>query len=255
MVGETGGKNYHFVHKSADLVNVVNNTLRAAFEYQGQKCSACSRAYVPDTLWPEFKEKLLDGVKAMKQGQSDDFEVFVSAVIDKNSFDNIKGYIDHAKESSDADILIGGKYDDSVGYFIEPTVILAKTPKYKSMEEEIFGPVLTIYVYPADHYEETLRLCDATSPYALTGSIFARDRTAVATANKLLRHSSGNFYVNDKCTGAVVGQQPFGGARASGTNDKAGSSLNLLRWVSPRAVKESFVPLDDWKYPYLQKEN
>jgi 1-pyrroline-5-carboxylate dehydrogenase len=255
MVGETGGKDFHFVHKSADVNNVVNNTLRSAFEYQGQKCSACSRAYIPDNLWPEIKEKLVAGLKSFKQGQSDDFESFVTAVIDKNSFDNIKNYIEHAKSSKEAEIVYGGEYDDGQGYFVKPTIIQAKDPKYKSMVEEIFGPVLTIYVYPADKYEEALRLCDDTSPYALTGSIFATDRYAIATATKLLRNSAGNFYINDKCTGAVVGQQPFGGARASGTNDKAGASLNLLRWVSPRTIKENFVPLSDWRYPHQQLDH
>jgi len=255
MVGETGGKDFHFVHESADVDNFVNSTIRAAFEYQGQKCSACSRAYIPDNLWPAIKEKFIAALKEMKQGQSDDFEAFSSAVIDKNSFENIKKYIEHAKASPDAEIVAGGEYDDSVGYFIKSTIILAKTPKYKSMEEEIFGPVLTVYVYPHNQYEETLRLCDQTSPYALTGSIFATDRYAIAQASKILRNSAGNFYVNDKCTGAVVGQQPFGGARASGTNDKAGSSLNLLRWVSPRTIKEQFLLCKDWRYPHMRPEN
>jgi len=254
MVGETGGKDFHFVHKSADVDNVANNTIRAAFEYQGQKCSACSRAYIPDNLWPALKEKFIAALSTMKQGQSDDFEAFVSAVIDKNSFDNIKNYIDHAKASKDAEIVYGGEYDASQGWFVKPTIILAKDPKYKSMQEEIFGPVLTIYVYPADQYEETLRLCDSTSPYALTGAIFATDRYAIAQATKLLRNSAGNFYINDKCTGAVVGQQPFGGARMSGTNDKAGASLNLLRWVSPRTIKEQFLLLNNWTYPHQQPE-
>jgi len=250
MVGETGGKDFHFAHKSADVDNFVNNTLRAAFEYQGQKCSACSRAYVPDNLWPEIKEKLVREVNKITIGQPDDFSTFFSAVIDKNSFNNIKGYIEHAKASSDCEIIVGGKYDDSVGYFVHPTIIVTKDPKYKSMEEEIFGPVLTIYVYPADKYEETLRLCDQTSPYSLTGSLFARERYAIDLGSRLLRNASGNFYINDKSTGAVVGQQPFGGARASGTNDKAGSSLNLLRWVSPRSIKENFIPLTSWTYPH-----
>jgi len=251
MVGETGGKDFHFVHESADLKNAVFNTLRAAFEYQGQKCSACSRAYIPDSMWPKFKELLLTELKKIKVGQPDDPSNFMSAVIDKNSFHNIKGYIEHAKNSNDAEILFGGKCDDSKGYFIEPTVILAKNPAYKSMQEEIFGPVLTIYVYPANKYEETLELCDKTSPYALTGSIFSNDRYAIDTAQRALKSAAGNFYINDKCTGAVVGQQPFGGSRASGTNDKAGSALNLLRWVNMRTIKENFVPLADWQYPYM----
>ncbi|EFA77051.1 putative delta-1-pyrroline-5-carboxylate dehydrogenase [Heterostelium album PN500] len=255
IVGETGGKDFHFLHNSGEVDHFVFNTLRASFEYQGQKCSACSRAYIPASLWPTIKEKLVSNVKEMKQGQSDDFSVFVSAVIDKNSFNNIKSYIDHAKASADAEIIVGGGCDDSVGWFVEPTIIVAKDPHYKSMEEEIFGPVLTIYVYEDSKFEETLRLCDTTSPYALTGSIFAKCRYAVQTANQILKSAAGNFYINDKCTGAVVGQQPFGGARASGTNDKAGASLNLLRWVSARTIKENFVPLTTWKYPYMAPEN
>lgn len=251
MVGETGGKDFHFIHKSADLEHAVFNTLRAAFEYQGQKCSACSRAYVPDNLWPQFREKLLGELKKIKPGQSDDFSAFMSAVIDKASFQNIKRYIDEAKSSPDAEIIAGGTYDDSKGYFVDPTVILCKKPDYRTMQEEIFGPVLSIYVYPADKFEETLKLCDETSPYALTGSIFAQDRYAVDTATKMLRYAAGNFYINDKCTGAVVGQQPFGGGRASGTNDKAGSSLNLLRWVTARTIKEGFLPLTSWPYPHM----
>lgn len=251
IVGETGGKDFHFVHESADVDNVVFNTLRAAFEYQGQKCSACSRAYFPDNLWPEIKEKLVKEVGKIKLGQPDDWKSFMSAVIDKNSFDNIKGYIDWAKESKDCEIIAGGKCDDSQGYFVEPTVIVCKDPKAKVLQEEIFGPVLSIYVYPADKFEETMTLCDETSPYSLTGSIFAQDRLVIDRATQRFRNSSGNFYINDKCTGAVVGQQPFGGARASGTNDKAGSNLNLLRWVSARSIKENFVPLTNWTYPYM----
>jgi len=251
MVGETGGKDFHFAHKSADVDNFVNNTLRGAFEYQGQKCSACSRAYVPDNLWSEVSAKLLNGVKQIKMGQPDDFHTFMSAVIDKNSFNNIKSYIEFARNSKDCEIIVGGKCDDSVGYFIEPTIIVCKDPHFKTMEEEIFGPVLSIYVYPADQFEETLKLCNTTSPYSLTGSIFATDRNAVIIATKMLRHSSGNFYINDKCTGAFVGQQPFGGARASGTNDKAGSLFNLIRWVSPHTIKENFLPLTKWNYPHM----
>jgi len=251
IVGETGGKDFHFAHKSANVDHFVNNTVRASFEYQGQKCSACSRAYVPDNLWPEVKTKLVNAVSLIKMGQPDDFSTFMSAVIDKNSFENIKTYIDEVKKSTDAEILVGGKCDDSTGYFIEPTVILCKDPQSKTMQEEIFGPVLSIYVYPANQYEETLKICDNTSPYALTGSLFAQDRYAIDTGATILRNASGNFYINDKCTGAVVGQQPFGGARMSGTNDKAGSSLNLLRWVSMRSIKESFVPLNTWSYPHM----
>jgi len=250
IVGETGGKDFHFAHKSADVDNFVNHTIRAAFEYQGQKCSACSRAYVPDNLWPEVKEKLIAAQAKIKMGQSDDFECFMSAVIDKNSFDNIKSYIEWAK-SNNCEIITGGKYDDSKGYFIEPTIIVCSDPKAKVIQEEIFGPVLSIYVYPADKYEESLKLCDDTSPYALTGALFARDRYAIDTGNKMLRNSAGNFYINDKCTGAVVGQQPFGGARASGTNDKAGANLNLLRWVSARTIKENFVPITSFSYPHM----
>jgi len=253
MVGETGGKDFHFAHSSADVDHFVNNTIRAAFEYQGQKCSACSRAYVPESMWPEVKRKMVEALKSMKMGQSDDFSCFVSAVIDKNSFDNIKRYVDHAKQNpKDAEIIHGGEFDDSVGWFVTPTIIQAKNPKYKTMAEEIFGPVLTIYVYPDAKYEETLHLCDETSPYALTGSIFAVDREATILATNILRNAAGNFYVNDKCTGAVVGQQPFGGARLSGTNDKAGASLNLIRWVSPRTIKEQFLPCSDWRYPHMK---
>jgi len=252
MVGETGGKDFHVAHKSADVDNLVNLTIRGAFEYQGQKCSACSRAYFPDNLWPEIKEKLVTQVKKIHMGQSDDFKSFMSAVIDKNSFDNIKSYIDWAKATPDCEIIVGGKCDESKGYFIEPTIIVCKNPKAKVMEEEIFGPVLSVYVYPADQYEETLKLVDDTSPYALTGSLFAQDRYAIDVGTNMLRNSSGNFYVNDKCTGAVVGQQPFGGARASGTNDKAGSSLNLLRWVSAHTIKENFLPTTTWTYPHME---
>jgi 1-pyrroline-5-carboxylate dehydrogenase len=251
IVGETGGKDFHFAHKSADVDHFVYSTLRGAFEYQGQKCSACSRVYVPDNLWPEVKDKLLAGVSKIKMGQSDDFECFMSAVIDKNSFENIKSYIDWAKSTNTVEIIAGGKCDDSIGYFIEPTIILCKDPKAKVIQEEIFGPVLSIYVYPADQYEQTLKMCDETSPYSLTGSLFARDRYAVEIGSRVLRNSAGNFYINDKCTGAVVGQQPFGGARSSGTNDKAGSNLNLLRWVSTRTIKENFIPLKTWTYPHM----
>jgi 1-pyrroline-5-carboxylate dehydrogenase len=251
MVGETGGKDFHIAHKSADVEHLVNSTIRAAFEYQGQKCSACSRAYFPDNLWPQIKERLVAEVAKIKVGQVDDFKTFMSAVIDKNSFDNIKSYIEWAKSSSDCEIITGGKYDESVGYFIDPTIIVCKNPKAKVMEEEIFGPVLSVYVYPADQFEETIKLLDQTSPYSLTGSLFAKDRYAIELGSRLLRHSSGNFYVNDKSTGAVVGQQPFGGARASGTNDKAGSNLNLLRWVSARSIKENFLPATTWAYPHM----
>eukprot|EP01113_Clastostelium_recurvatum_P046341 TRINITY_DN810_c0_g1_i2.p1 TRINITY_DN810_c0_g1~~TRINITY_DN810_c0_g1_i2.p1 ORF type:complete len:585 (+),score=185.22 TRINITY_DN810_c0_g1_i2:103-1755(+) len=255
MVGETGGKDFHFVHPSADPEQVAFQTIRAAFEYQGQKCSACSRMYVPSSLWPTIRDIMLGAIKEMKRGQSDDFSVFFTAVIDQASFKNIKGYLDHAKSHADqAEIIVGGGCDDSVGWNVEPTIIVAKDPKFRTMEEEIFGPVLTVYVYEDAKYEETLHLCDETSPYSLTGSIFSRDRYAIQTAHRILRNASGNFYINDKCTGAVVGQQPFGGARMSGTNDKAGSLLNLLRWVSARTIKENFVPLTTWKYPYMDDE-
>jgi len=252
IVGETGGKDFHFVHKSADVDHVVNSTIRGAFEYQGQKCSACSRAYFPDNLWPEIKQKLVSELGKIKMGQPDDWKSFFSAVIDKSSFENIKNYIEWAKSSKDCEIIAGGKYDNSVGYFVEPTIIVCKNPKAKVMEEEIFGPVLSVYVYPADKYEETLKICDETSPYSLTGSLFAKDRYAIDFGSKFLKNASGNFYINDKCTGAVVGQQPFGGARASGTNDKAGSHLNLLRWVSTRSIKENFLPLAHWSYPHMK---
>jgi len=252
IVGETGGKDFHFVHKSADVNLVVNSTVRASFEYQGQKCSACSRAYFPDNLWPEIKTKMVSALSKITIGQPDDFKNWMTAVIDKNSFNNIKSYIDEAKSNpNDYEIVTGGTYDDSVGYFINPTIVLCKTPKAKLIEEEIFGPVLSVYVYPADHYEEALKLCDDTSPYALTGAVFAQERYAIDTATRMLRNSSGNFYINDKCTGAVVGQQPFGGARASGTNDKAGANLNLLRWVSARSIKENFLPVNNWSYPHV----
>jgi len=255
IVGETGGKDFHFIHESADISNVVHQTIRGAFEYQGQKCSACSRAYMPASRWDEVKRLLVAEVKQIKMGQPEDFSNFMTAVIDKSSFNSIKNYITEAKQSKDAEIIVGGGCDDSKGYFIEPTVVVVKDPKHKLMREEIFGPVLTIYVYPTDKgeksYLEALELCDSTSPYALTGSLFAKDRYAVSLGEQKLRNASGNFYINDKSTGAIVGQQPFGGARASGTNDKAGSHLNLLRWVSVRAIKENFVPLTSWRYPHM----
>ncbi|MCB0751547.1 MAG: aldehyde dehydrogenase family protein, partial [Ignavibacteriae bacterium] len=225
-----------------------------AFEYQGQKCSAASRAYVPQSMWNSLKKFLVSELKTVKMGSPEDFTNFMNAVIDKGAFETITGYINFAKRSKNAEIISGGKYDDSVGYFIEPTVIVTTDPKFKSMEEEIFGPVLTIYVYPTSKYKETLHLCDQTSAYALTGAIFAKDREAIALANEILLNAAGNFYINDKPTGAVVGQQPFGGARASGTNDKAGSYLNLIRWTSPRTIKETFVPPTDYKYPFMEEE-
>ena len=253
LVGETGGKDFLFIHPSASLDESVTAAVRGAFEYQGQKCSAASRAYIPKSMWPEFKALMGKMLGEIKMGEPTDFTNFVNAVIDEGAYNNIVSYIDRAKESNDAEIIFGGKYDNSVGYFIEPTVILTSNPHFLTMEEEIFGPVLTIYVYEDKDFEKTLEICDNTSPYALTGAIFANDRKAVDLAMEKLRYAAGNFYINDKPTGAVVGQQPFGGARASGTNDKAGSHLNLLRWVSPRTIKETLVPPTDYKYPFLQK--
>ncbi|MDR0606601.1 MAG: L-glutamate gamma-semialdehyde dehydrogenase [Bacteroidales bacterium] len=253
LVGETGGKDFVFVHNSANPKEVATALVRGSFEFQGQKCSAASRAYIPVSLWEDTKKYMFDMLKEIKMGDVRDFSNFVNAVIDEASFDNIAGYIQRAEKSNDAEVIAGGKCDKSTGYFIEPTIILAKTPKYESMEEEIFGPVLTIYVYEDAKYEETLKLCDETSPYALTGSIMGYDRYAVMIADKYLRYSAGNFYINDKPTGAVVGQQPFGGARASGTNDKAGSYLNLIRWTSPRTIKENINPPTDYKYPFLSE--
>lgn len=254
IVGETGGKDFIFVHASADVEATSVAAVRGAFEYQGQKCSAASRMYVPQGIWPRLKENLLNLIAEIKMGDIADFSNFIGAVIDKNSFRDITEYIEFARSSSDAEILTGGEYDDSVGYFIKPTVIQATDPGFKTMQEEIFGPVLTVYVYPDDQFEETLRLCDQTSPYALTGAIFARDRRAIIKASDALRNAAGNFYINDKPTGAVVGQQPFGGARASGTNDKAGSLLNLTRWISARTIKENFLPPTEFTYPYMAEE-
>jgi len=254
IVGETGGKDFVFVHESAGVDETVTALLRGAFEYQGQKCSAVSRAYVPDSLWPAVRDSLLAQIAELKMGDPRDFTNFMNAVIDQAAFDSIKGYIEHARDSADAEVLIGGGCDDAKGYFIEPTVVLARRPDCRTMVEEVFGPVLTVYVYPAAEYAETLALCDRTSPYALTGAIFARDRAAIAQATCALADAAGNFYINDKPTGAVVGRQPFGGARASGTNDKAGSLLNLLRWCSARTIKESFVPPTAYEYPFMQEE-
>lgn len=251
IVGETGGKDFVVAHKSADPDVVVTALLRGAFEFQGQKCSAASRAYIPSGMAEEVKKKLIAGVKSFKVGTVEDFGNFVNAVIDEKSFKSIAKYIDDAKKDANAEILVGGGYDRSKGWFIEPTVIEAKDPKYVSMCEEIFGPVLTIYIYDENKFEETLELVDDTSPYALTGAVIAQDRYAVELATEKLRNAAGNFYVNDKPTGAVVGQQPFGGARASGTNDKAGSMINLYRWLSARTVKETFNPPTDYKYPFL----
>lgn len=254
IVGETGGKDFVMVHKSACAKEVATAIVRGAFEYQGQKCSAASRAYIPSNLWDDVKKYLFEDIKSFKMGTVEDFTNFINAVIDEASFDKLAAYIDNAKKDADAEIIIGGGYDKSEGYFVEPTIIQAKDPHYVTMEEELFGPVITIYVYDEDQYAETLAILDSTSPYALTGSIFAKDREAVEMALEMLVNAAGNFYINDKPTGAVVGQQPFGGARASGTNDKAGSALNLLRWVSPRTIKETFVPPTDYRYPFLAED-
>jgi len=251
IVGETGGKDFILAHESADPDVVATALLRGAFEYQGQKCSAASRAYIPANLADVIKKKLIEGVKSFKMGSVEDFTNFINAVIDERSFTKIQSYIDKAKQDPKAEILVGGECDKSKGYFVSPTVIEAKDPKFVTMCEEIFGPVLTIYVYQPAEFEKTLELIDTTSPYALTGSIISRDRKAVELATDKLRNAAGNFYINDKPTGAVVGQQPFGGARASGTNDKAGSILNLYRWLSARTIKETYVPPTDYKYPFL----
>jgi len=251
IVGETGGKDFIFAHASADIKTLAVASLRGAFEFQGQKCSAASRLYIPDTLYGKWFEEISAMLATVKMGEVQDFSNFVNAVIDKSSFTKIKEYIDKARNASDAEIVWGGKCDDSKGYFIEPTIIKTTNPKFVTMQEEIFGPVLTVYAYPEKEFTETLDLCDKTSPYGLTGSIFAQDRTAISVASELLKHSAGNFYINDKPTGAVVGQQPFGGARSSGTNDKAGSAINLYRWVSARSIKETFVPADDYRYPFM----
>ncbi|MFK7951393.1 MAG: L-glutamate gamma-semialdehyde dehydrogenase [Ekhidna sp.] len=251
IVGETGGKDFVVAHKSADAKEVATGLVRGSFEYQGQKCSAASRAYIPSNLWDDVKNYMIADLKEIKMGSPEDFGNFVNAVIDERSFNKIAGYIDQAKEDKNVEIIAGGNYDGSKGWFIEPTVIEAKDPKYTTMCEEIFGPVLTVYVYDEDQFEETLKIVDETSPYALTGAIFSKDRYAVDLATYKLRNAAGNFYINDKPTGAVVGQQPFGGARGSGTNDKAGAMMNLLRWVSARTIKETLVSPTDYKYPFL----
>jgi delta-1-pyrroline-5-carboxylate dehydrogenase, group 1 len=252
LIGETGGKDFIFIHHSADTDQAATALIRGAFEYQGQKCSACSRAYIPLSLWPEIKEKMLGMLSRIKVGDVRDFDCFVNAVIDEKAFDSIMGYISLAKKTPRAKIIAGGEGDKSTGYFIQPTIIETDDPHLTTMEEEIFGPVLTVYPYPDDRYEDTLKICDETSPYALTGSIFARDRAALVTACRILRYAAGNFYYNDKCSGAMVGLQPFGGSRASGTNDKAGGSHNLMRWISPRTIKENYLPPADFPYPYMR---
>jgi len=251
IVGETGGKDYIMVHQSANKKAVITALVRGAFEYQGQKCSAASRAYIPESFWNDIKDDLVTMVQELKMGPPEDFNNFVNAVIDEASFDKITHYIEQAKKDKDAEIVVGGNADKSTGYYIEPTIIRAHDPHYTTMEEELFGPVLTVYVYPDDKYEETLDLLDSTSIYGLTGAIFAEDRYVIEKTTKRLANTAGNYYINDKPTGAVVGQQPFGGARGSGTNDKAGSWLNLIRWVSPRTIKENFLPPDDYKYPFM----
>ncbi len=254
IVGETGGKDFIFAHNSADIDALVVAAIRGAFEYQGQKCSAASRMYIPKSIWGEFREKYVSEVKKLKMGDVEDFTNFMSAVIDKNAFDSITGYIKFAQDSKEAEIITGGGFDDSKGYFIEPTTIVTVNPKFKTMEEEIFGPVLSIYVYEDNKFDEALDLCDQTSPYALTGCVWAQDRKAILKMSDKLRDAAGNFYINDKPTAAVVGQQPFGGGRASGTNDKAGSGMNLMRWMTARTIKETFEPPKDWRYPFMSEK-
>ena len=254
LIGETGGKDFIFVHPSADAKETAVNAIRGAFEYQGQKCSAASRMYVPDSLWPQIREMMTEMALDIKMGDVMDPSNFMNAVIDEKAFDNITSYIDYAKASSEATIIAGGDYDKSVGYFIRPTIIQTTNPHFKTMEEEIFGPVLTIYVYQDKELDATLDLCDTTSPFGLTGAVFARDRVAASNICQRLRYAAGNFYINDKPTGAIVGMQPFGGSRASGTNDKAGGEFNLVRWISPRTIKETFVPVTDYKYPYMNEQ-
>jgi len=254
IVGETGGKDFCIAHSSSDAEELATAMVRGAFEFQGQKCSALSRAYIPSTLWDDVKTKYLDQVAGIKMGDPEDFTNFMNAVIDKSAFNTITSFIDYAKNADDAEIISGGGYDDSTGYFIEPTTIVTTNPNFKTMEEEIFGPVLTIYIYDPRDWDKTLQLVDSTSPYSLTGAVFAKDRNAIRKASKVLTHSAGNFYINDKPTGAVVGQQPFGGGRASGTNDKAGSMFNLIRWVSQRTIKETYEPPKDYRYPFMEEK-
>ncbi|MBX3147868.1 MAG: L-glutamate gamma-semialdehyde dehydrogenase [Gemmatimonadales bacterium] len=251
LVGETGGKDFVLAHPSADPAALAVALVRGAFEYQGQKCSAASRAYIPQSLWPEVRDRAVAMIGELKMGDVADFRNFLGAVIDARSFEKLKGYLDQARKDRGVTVLAGGGADGTKGYFVEPTLLQVKDPSYRTMCEELFGPVLTAYVYKDDDWKPTLKLVDSTSPYALTGAVFARDRSAIADAHRALRHSAGNFYINDKPTGAVVGQQPFGGARASGTNDKAGSFLNLIRWLSPRTVKETMVPPTDYRYPFM----
>jgi 1-pyrroline-5-carboxylate dehydrogenase len=254
IVGETGGKDFILAHKSADAKEVATAITRGAFEYQGQKCSAASRAYIPDNLWDDVKKYLLEDLGSIKMGGPEDFTNFINAVIDQKAFDKLSKVIDEARTSPVVDIIAGGNYDKSKGYFMEPTVLLTEDPHYITMKEELFGPIMTIYVYKAENYDEAIYMVDNTSEYALTGAIFSKDRYVIEYTTKKLKNAAGNFYINDKPTGAVVGQQPFGGARASGTNDKAGSMINLLRWVSPRTIKENFVPPKDYRYPFMAEE-
>lgn len=251
MVGESGGKDFLVMHETADVNETVTSLVRGAFEYQGQKCSAVSRAYIPSNKWEAVKKRLIEDVNTLKMGDVEDFTNFINAVIDENAFEKHKTHIEQAKKDKEAEVIVGGNCDKSVGYFVEPTVIVTTNPHYVTMEKELFGPVLTIYVYDEKQYEETLELVDQTSGYALTGAILAKDREAILLASKKLEDAAGNFYINDKPTGSVVMQQPFGGSRQSGTNDKAGSYLNLLRWVSMRAVKETFVTPTDYRYPFM----
>lgn len=252
IVGETGGKDFIFAHNSADVDALVVAALRGAFEYQGQKCSAASRMYIPKSIWNEFKDKYVEEVKKLKMGDVEDFTNFLSAVIDEAAFKSITEYIDFAKNADDAEIITGGNYDNSKGYFIEPTTVVTTNPKFKTMQEEIFGPVLTIYVYEDEKFDEALALCDSTSPYGLTGAVWGQDRKAVVKMTNKLKNAAGNFYINDKPTAAVVGQQPFGGGRASGTNDKAGSAMNILKWMTARTIKETFDPPKNWRYPFME---
>ena len=254
IVGETGGKDFIIAHKSADAKALATAIVRGSFEFQGQKCSAASRVYVPNNLWEEVRDYVLEDIRHIRMGDVEDFSNFMSAVISEVAFDRITKYIDEARENPLVEVLAGGEYDKSTGYFIQPTVLLTQDPKSTTMQEEIFGPVVTVYVYQAERFEETLELVDQTSPYALTGAVFSQDRYAIDLASRKLRHAAGNFYINDKPTGAVVGQQPFGGARGSGTNDKAGAMLNLLRWVSSRTIKETFAPPKDFRYPFMGED-
>ena len=254
IVGETGGKDFILVHPSADVAASATAIVRGAFEYQGQKCSAASRTYIPESLWPEIKKLMIRDLASFKMGGTEDFSNFINAVIDERSFDKLAKYIDQAKKDKGVEVIAGGNYDKSKGYFIEPTVLVVDDPKYTTMCEELFGPVLSVYVYQDQEFDQILEVIDTTSPYALTGAILSQDRYAIEKASYALRNSAGNFYINDKCTGAVVGQQPFGGARGSGTNDKAGAMINLLRWASPRTIKETFNPPTDYRYPFLAED-